>query len=252
MSDFPYDTGTQKYRRIAGLSIAAHYSHLPLKIGTAHGLMDVNGGTWIATDVNGYMYPITDEIFRKTYELVDDTQTPDRLDAAALNRIEDLLLDVPLSDAEYAKNNQQLWDDIGPALLAECRALAAERDTAEAYADDWKKLSITENERAAELRIINEALTAECASLQDRVDSLFDAYQQQPETAAIADLQARMLDLWQDDDGANGIVNYLQTKVSVMSDSIEALQAESQSLRSALEAFRVVTRKRLAKLEDKP
>jgi hypothetical protein len=41
-------------------------------IATDEGLMQARVGDWIITGIHGEMYPCQDEIFRKTYEPVDN------------------------------------------------------------------------------------------------------------------------------------------------------------------------------------
>jgi hypothetical protein len=41
-------------------------------IQTLEGTMQGNPGDWLVTGVNGEKYPCKDEIFRKTYELVEE------------------------------------------------------------------------------------------------------------------------------------------------------------------------------------
>ena len=122
MSDFPNNTKPQQYRRFAGLTITAYYSHLPLTIGTAHGVQDVKEGTWIATDIACYPYPITDDIFRKTYVLA--MTPPARIDAAAIDRLEEALR------TKNEKGGLNYYENIAVTMINECRALTAELELA--------------------------------------------------------------------------------------------------------------------------
>jgi hypothetical protein len=42
-----------------------------MEIDTLEGTMTGNPGDWLITGVNGELYPCKDDIFQKTYELVD-------------------------------------------------------------------------------------------------------------------------------------------------------------------------------------
>ncbi len=42
----------------------------PFQVETMEGLMQGKSGDWLMVGINGEMYPIDDEIFRKTYELL--------------------------------------------------------------------------------------------------------------------------------------------------------------------------------------
>lgn len=44
-----------------------------LKINTLEGTMTATEGDWIITGINGERYPCRDDIFRKTYEAVDES-----------------------------------------------------------------------------------------------------------------------------------------------------------------------------------
>ncbi|NLK10822.1 MAG: hypothetical protein GX317_07715 [Staphylococcus equorum] len=41
-------------------------------IGTLEGTMKASAGDWIITGVNGEQYPVKEEIFNKTYELLEE------------------------------------------------------------------------------------------------------------------------------------------------------------------------------------
>lgn len=44
-----------------------------LKINTLEGTMTATEGDWIITGINGERYPCRDDIFRQTYEAVDES-----------------------------------------------------------------------------------------------------------------------------------------------------------------------------------
>ncbi len=48
----------------------------PIEIKTLEGTMVGNPGDWLITGVNGEQYPCKDDIFQKTYEPVEDADTP--------------------------------------------------------------------------------------------------------------------------------------------------------------------------------
>ncbi len=43
----------------------------PFEVETMEGLMSGKKGDWLIKGVNGELYPCADEIFRKTYDIVD-------------------------------------------------------------------------------------------------------------------------------------------------------------------------------------
>lgn len=43
----------------------------PFEVETLEGLMKGKAGDWLVVGVNGEMYPIADDIFKKTYDIVD-------------------------------------------------------------------------------------------------------------------------------------------------------------------------------------
>ena len=54
------------------VEISAHRTSERLVISTLEGDMTAEPGDWIITGVAGEVYPCKDDIFRKTYEPVDD------------------------------------------------------------------------------------------------------------------------------------------------------------------------------------
>ena len=43
----------------------------PFEVETMEGLMKGQAGDWLVVGVNGEMYPIANDIFKKTYDIVD-------------------------------------------------------------------------------------------------------------------------------------------------------------------------------------
>ena len=101
-------------------------------------------------------------------------QTPWRLDAALLDLHEhNIFNESPEAWHERGTIDMFTFEQVRIAalhVLAECRALATDLERANGYADDWKKLSITENARVTELHIINDALTAELEQATGQVN----------------------------------------------------------------------------------
>ena len=45
--------------------------HEPFEVETLEGVMQGKKGDWLMIGIHGEMYPISDEIFRKTYEIIE-------------------------------------------------------------------------------------------------------------------------------------------------------------------------------------
>ena len=56
--------------------IEAYQTEVPMTIHTLEGDMKAKPGDWIITGVKGEQYPCDDEIFRATYEPVDEEVKP--------------------------------------------------------------------------------------------------------------------------------------------------------------------------------
>jgi hypothetical protein len=54
------------------VEVRAHRILLPCVIDTLEGSMEAKLGDWLITGVAGEQYPCKDDIFRQTYEPVDD------------------------------------------------------------------------------------------------------------------------------------------------------------------------------------
>ena len=52
--------------------IVAYQTNQPQKIYTLEGVMQADRGDWIITGVQGEQYPCKPDIFKKTYEKVED------------------------------------------------------------------------------------------------------------------------------------------------------------------------------------
>jgi hypothetical protein len=46
--------------------------HEPFEVQTLEGMMQGRAGDWLMVGVNGEMYPCSDEIFKKTYEIIEE------------------------------------------------------------------------------------------------------------------------------------------------------------------------------------
>lgn len=46
--------------------------HEPFEVHTLEGIMKGNAGDWLMVGVNGEMYPCSNEIFKKTYDIVKE------------------------------------------------------------------------------------------------------------------------------------------------------------------------------------
>lgn len=44
----------------------------PFEVETLEGVMKGKSGDWLMVGINGEMYPIADEIFRKTYDVIEE------------------------------------------------------------------------------------------------------------------------------------------------------------------------------------
>lgn len=53
------------------IPIEACQTDKEVKIKTLEGVMTAEPGDWIITGVNGEQYPIKDDIFKKTYDIID-------------------------------------------------------------------------------------------------------------------------------------------------------------------------------------
>jgi thioredoxin-like negative regulator of GroEL len=62
---------TKKYRK-KPVVIEAYQTCCKISIETLEGTMTASPGDWIITGVNGERYPCKQDIFEKTYELVED------------------------------------------------------------------------------------------------------------------------------------------------------------------------------------
>lgn len=72
------DQPFEKYRKKPIVIEAYQYNEsYPTGIETLEGIMRVNPGDWIIKGVKGELYPCKDDIFKKTYDKVDDTHADD-------------------------------------------------------------------------------------------------------------------------------------------------------------------------------
>ncbi len=58
-----------KVRKIPVVVEAIQIQHTDFEVKTLEGIMHGNPGDWLVKGVNGELYPVKDEIFRKTYEI---------------------------------------------------------------------------------------------------------------------------------------------------------------------------------------
>ena len=52
--------------------IEAYITDKPIDINTLEGVMHANAGDYIITGVNGEQYPCKPDIFKKTYEIIEE------------------------------------------------------------------------------------------------------------------------------------------------------------------------------------
>jgi hypothetical protein len=60
----------REYRRKADTTIYAVKMPAPFKVETLHGVVEADAGDWLAKGALADFYPIADNVFRRTYELV--------------------------------------------------------------------------------------------------------------------------------------------------------------------------------------
>lgn len=74
--------------------IEAYQTEVPMTIHTLEGDMKAKPGDWIITGVKGEQYPCDDEIFRQTYELINEKEEPMKNNNELIGRLSQELEDL--------------------------------------------------------------------------------------------------------------------------------------------------------------